>query len=1060
MGNEPEELVMSSPRIGPPTSFAPSMAEENRTQEGPNAVARALSVLSTIEEAFPVVRFSLLGAFEAEHALLYAVDREKRELYVRCTSTPLRQQNAMRLPATTDNIFGYCARRGKALNIANAYDPTEWAAINVALRFDPTWDALSGFKTTQMLITPLIVEQERLMGLLVLINKRGGGRFPDSKITWLQEIAGALGGILYRQIQLSESLAAEPNARMTLELPSPSRGGFAPASDQSIQTNEIPFDVTQEVFDTPKDRSFDDSRELLLEKVAAAQSLAAVFPVMQHDLLHCLHGEQLFLYVVNRGKRELYVKYSSVPIQDPQALAVPITPENALGYCARRGSLLNIADVDDVAEWATINTRLQWDQTWNEYSGVRPKQLLSVPLLFEHKRLMGLLVIINRYQGGRFTDEEVHWGQRLAESLAQVLARQNQLATSTREFVITRDLATATDEFKIPRPGESSEQVIRVGQTSLPSRWLAKFGSLIEQQLLTSQDLETAVAEARRKSVDVETILVEEYRVPKKELGAALSNFYGCPFIEFDERTVTDRSLLKGMNFDYLKANFWLPMRREDDTIDILIDNPQDLLKLEHIRLLLPGLKFQWFVALRKDILQYLYSASGKQIELGSIQEILGELSGAEVFAQDDDDDLATSVREDDNAIVRLGNQIIVDAYARGASDIHIEPYAVRQDTVVRFRVDGVCQEYQRIPPSYRRALVSRFKIMSRLDIAERRRPQDGKIRFRLPNGREIELRVATLPVSSGDEDIVMRLLAAAEAIPLEAMHMTQRNLEMFQRLVHVPYGLILVVGPTGSGKTTTLHSALKVINTPERKIWTAEDPVEITQYGLRQVQVQPRIGFTFAAAMRSFLRADPDVIMVGEMRDLETARVGIEASLTGHLVFSTLHTNSAPETITRLLDMGMEPFTFADALLGVLAQRLARTLCAECKEPYHPSGEEFEVLRQAYGPEAFDALGHQYNADFVLYRPKGCRVCRETGYRGRIALHELLLGSKRMRRLIQRRARVTVIQHCAQQEGMTTLLQDGLLKVLMGLTDFTQVAAVVNAGGIDMDDDDDDDDE
>jgi type II secretory ATPase GspE/PulE/Tfp pilus assembly ATPase PilB-like protein len=281
--------------------------------------------------------------------------------------------------------------------------------------------------------------------------------------------------------------------------------------------------------------------------------------------------------------------------------------------------------------------------------------------------------------------------------------------------------------------------------------------------------------------------------------------------------------------------------------------------------------------------------------------------------------------------------------------------------------------------------------------------------------------------------------------MPLAALQMTARNLRELQRLIDEPYGLFLVVGPTGSGKTTTLHAALGSINTPDLKIWTAEDPVEITQYGLRQVQVQPRIGFTFAAAMRAFLRADPDVIMVGEMRDEETAHTGIQAALTGHMVLSTLHTNSAPETITRLLDMGLDPFNFADALLGVLAQRLARTLCKGCKVPYAAAAAQYEELRQAYGGAAFDALGLAYGPDFQLSRGVGCAACNQTGYRGRVGIHELLVATPEIKRLIQQRARITEVAACAQQEGMTTLLQDGVLKVLQGLTDMTQVKAVAS---------------
>jgi type II secretory ATPase GspE/PulE/Tfp pilus assembly ATPase PilB-like protein len=306
-----------------------------------------------------------------------------------------------------------------------------------------------------------------------------------------------------------------------------------------------------------------------------------------------------------------------------------------------------------------------------------------------------------------------------------------------------------------------------------------------------------------------------------------------------------------------------------------------------------------------------------------------------------------------------------------------------------------------------------------------------------------IELRVATIPTSGGNEDVVMRILAASKPLPLERMGFSERNLREFKAILSKPYGICLVVGPTGSGKTTTLHSGLGYINTEDMKIWTAEDPVEITQAGLRQVQVHPKIDFTFAVAMRAFLRADPDVIMVGEMRDHETAATGIEASLTGHMVLSTLHTNSAPETITRLLDMEIDPFNFADALLGILAQRLIRTLCKECKEPYNPTQEEFAELMQEYGLEWWDKLGIKYSPDFRLHRPKGCAKCNNTGYKGRMGIHELLVATDEMKRMIQKREPIEKMRQQAIQDGMRTLLQDGIEKVVAGHSDFKQVRAV-----------------
>ena len=337
---------------------------------------------------------------------------------------------------------------------------------------------------------------------------------------------------------------------------------------------------------------------------------------------------------------------------------------------------------------------------------------------------------------------------------------------------------------------------------------------------------------------------------------------------------------------------------------------------------------------------------------------------------------------------------------------------------------------------------MSRLKIMSELDIAERRFPQDGKIKFKKYAPLDIELRVASIPTAGGNEDVVLRLLATGEPIPLDKMGMSDSAYGSFIDMISKPYGIVLVVGPTGSGKTTTLHAALRYINKPETKIWTAEDPVEISQEGLRQVQVHPKIGFDFATAMRAFLRADPDVIMVGEMRDHETVSTGIEASLTGHLVFSTLHTNSAPETVTRLLDMGMDPFNFADAILGVLAQRLVRTLCKDCKEQYHPNQEEFDNIVRVYDGD-FDALGISYDKDLLLYKPNGCSNCGNTGYRGRTGIHELLVGTDEMKTLIQSRAKMEDLRKQAIKDGMATLMQDGIRKVFNGETDLIQVRKV-----------------
>jgi type II secretory ATPase GspE/PulE/Tfp pilus assembly ATPase PilB-like protein len=446
-------------------------------------------------------------------------------------------------------------------------------------------------------------------------------------------------------------------------------------------------------------------------------------------------------------------------------------------------------------------------------------------------------------------------------------------------------------------------------------------------------------------------------------------------------------------------------------------------------------------VGLRRDIEQFLYLARGPGTS-GSIGAILGELVN-EIHLEPAIDPVSGGIDENDSAIVRLTNQVIVEADRLGASDIHIEPYADRKDMAVRLRIDGTCSTFMKIPATYRRAVVSRIKVMANLDIAERRKPQDGKIRYRLAKDREVEVRVATLPTSGQEEDVVLRLLTAKQPMPLDAMEFRPDTLKAIQAIAEKPHGIILCVGPTGSGKTTTLHAILKHINTDERKIWTAEDPIEITQDGLRQVQIHPKIGLTFATAMRAFLRADPDVIMIGEMRDKDTADIAIEASLTGHLVLSTLHTNSAVETVIRLLDLGCDSFNFADAMLGVLAQRLCKRICVQCKEAYHPSRQEFDELVQGYGVLGWPTLGIEYTADWSLYYGRGCEVCNRTGFKGRVPLHELLIGSEEMKSRIQFKARTTVMLSVARLEGMITLVQDGIQKVLQGVTTYRQVRSV-----------------
>lgn len=584
---------------------------------------------------------------------------------------------------------------------------------------------------------------------------------------------------------------------------------------------------------------------------------------------------------------------------------------------------------------------------------------------------------------------------------------------------------------------ECSQAVSPLAQT----RSATCYHRLVEQGFLQQEELVLATAEAARKRLDVATVLMERYRIPKPALGAALAEFYDCPFLAYDERTVMERELLKNLSLDYLRMNHWVPLRRQGNGIEVLIDDPHNPDKLFDVRRAFPGQALSYRVGLRCDIARLLNAIQGRESG-DAISDILGELV-SEAQLEEQQNATIAAITENDSAIVRLANQIITDAYRRGASDIHIEPYADRKETAVRFRVDGTCFTYMKIPAAYRRAIVSRLKIMASLDIAERRKPQDGKIRFKLGTGQEIELRVATLPTSGFNEDVVIRLLTAHGARRLEDLEFSDGTRRLVGQLAQKPHGIVLCAGPTGSGKTTTLHAILASINTDERKIWTAEDPIEITQDGLRQVQVHPKIGLTFATTMRAFLRADPDVIMIGEMRDKETADIAIEASLTGHLVFSTIHTNSAVETVVRLLDLGCDPFNFSDAMLGVLAMRLCKRICPNCREAYHPTRSEYDELVQAFGEGDWEGVHPAYNLGLTLFRGRGCDTCNQTGYRGRVPIHELMVVSDSMKALIQARARTGELLTLAKSDGMRTLVQDGIEKVLQGLTTYKQVRAV-----------------
>jgi type II secretory ATPase GspE/PulE/Tfp pilus assembly ATPase PilB-like protein len=739
----------------------------------------------------------------------------------------------------------------------------------------------------------------------------------------------------------------------------------------------------------------------ITNKIHSAKDTNDILLNLQKDILSLFAADRITIYVVDGVNKQIVSRFKTGT--EVAEIRGQINNTSISGYCAASGKTVNIANAYDDNELRRINPELAFNKSYDERTGYKTTQVLAAPII-HNKYLLGVIQLINKKDGSHFTLED----QSSVMEIAKVLG----LAFFNNQRVVSKKKPT-------------------------------KYDFLVTNNIITDKDLEKAMNDARKLKKSVESVLMSDFHVSKDDIGKSLAAFYRTRFIPYDDKMVIPGQLLKGLKANFLKHSVFTPVSQSGNKVILAMEDPNYLPARDTIRRLIPGKDFEFCVSLKDDIFQMIdlffdIKRTGTMEDSGSIEDILGQLGTEE---EEDTDDLER-VSEEDGAIVQLVNKMIVDAFNRNASDIHIEPRPGKANSVIRFRIDGACQVYQTIPYSFKQALVSRLKIMSDLDISERRLPQDGKIKFKKFAPLDIELRVATIPTAGGVEDVVMRILAAGEPIPLDKMGLNERNYSVFIDMITKPYGIVLVVGPTGSGKTTTLHAALHYINKPETKIWTAEDPVEITQDGLRQVQVQSKIGFDFATAMRAFLRADPDVIMVGEMRDQETVATGIEASLTGHLVFSTLHTNSAPETITRLLDMGMDPFNFADALLGVLAQRLVRTLCKECKEAYHPDKEEYDNLIRLYEGD-FEKLGYSYDDDFVLYKPKGCSKCGNTGYKGRTGLHEIIVGTEDMQNKIQVRARMEELRDQAMQDGMTTLMQDGIRKILLGQTDLMQVRKV-----------------
>ncbi len=551
---------------------------------------------------------------------------------------------------------------------------------------------------------------------------------------------------------------------------------------------------------------------------------------------------------------------------------------------------------------------------------------------------------------------------------------------------------------------------------------------LVEMGRLTDGQSDALVHHPEDLNGDaLDKLLVEDYKLTPFQIFVARAKAVGMAPFNVTRWRVTPQTFER-IPQDFCQEHLVLPVGQVGDTLLVAFSNPFEVsipTKIQEMT----GMKVARLLGREKDIKEKFVKESQAPAGFDDVVRQIGAEFGvtAEVMEEE-------GVTEDSGPIIQLSNRIIEDAYFAGTSDIHVEPQ--EHEIIVRYRIDGICQEKLRLPAKVGPSLVARLKIMCNLDISERRLPQDGRIVFKqfTKKGIDIDLRVSTAPLNHG-EGVVMRILDKQKStLPMTALGFSPENLEKYREVIRQPYGMILHCGPTGSGKSMTLYSALNEINSPELVIRTAEDPIEYTLNGINQMQMHRQIGLTFASALRAFLRQDPDIILVGEIRDKETANISVEAALTGHLLISTLHTNDAPSTVARLTDMGIEPFMISSSLLCVCAQRLMRRVCKTCRVQTDPSPREKELLEKALG----------WSGPIYKAAPKGCPKCGGNGYKGRVGIHELMITTEELIEGINKGLETAELKKIAMRAGMKTLHQDSLLKVKDGLTTMEEAIANV----------------
>ena len=818
---------------------------------------------------------------------------------------------------------------------------------------------------------------------------------------------------------------------------------------------------------TPKKSPSVLDLQSLLEAIKEAPDIKSINSMLRKHILDVFQAKMAAIFLADISKQEL-ASWLLLPGDSLEKIVMPISTDSIVGFAAKKKQPINLRDAYDFMELRRVGPELNFSAAYDEKVNVRSKQILAIPIV-QNNTLMGVIEFINKRDDTEFTSEEENKVKQLA-----------------------RALATAFSNHGI------------FGKQTPP-----QYESLLQQKLLSQEELEQGLAKAAELGEDPDTVLINNFQIPRLKMGKALAEFYSTRFVDLDKVDNNPQKLFPGINIEYFEKKELVPLSLKDGKLVVAVKNIEDQTLTSAIREQVSGEnQVELVFAFQEDIRSFWKRTRGKYFsrpdgvskgqQLSMDTSLFDALEDSKpqkkerltydtsmfdtlgnIESQDEEQVLFDTslfdalehtepqgkvrekrvtagerrVRTEKHVeindylnippVVKLVYDILERGYSSQASDIHIDPCGLENKGEVRYRINGIFSNALKIPQKYVRLVVDRIKSLASLNLAERTKPQDGKFKFTTLEGKEIELRVATIATARSNEEIVLSILPDPKPLPLLDELLPSRILAPFKEIIEQKQGIILVVGPNASGKTTTLHSVLNHLNTAGKKICTAEYPVEIQQFGIRQVDVDPIRNYTFADALGEFRKEDPDVIMIGEMQDLRTALMAVDAALNGHLLLTSLAANSAAEGVIHCLDMGLGPLLLATALHGVLAQRLVRTLCKYCKQPYHPEKAEYDHLLGSYGVTFFDHINVMYSDDLVFHRANGCPRCNDSGYHGKIGLYELLVVNPFIRELIMKSASPGEIVEEAMISDMTLLLQEGIQLIFKGTIDCKELMSV-----------------